>query len=87
MEALDICRANAAFIGGTGAEDNNVVAALSATGPLAQVSSGGGQPRAITELDFRSGEPEHLWAQRRCWWRGKPEATRSNFATSASEKM
>jgi serine/threonine-protein kinase len=60
--ATPICNAFAS-VGGSWGEDGNIIAALSARGPLVQVSATGGTPSALTELSRARGEVSHRWPQ------------------------
>ena len=62
-EAIDICRSNAAFTGGSWGEDGSIIAALSAAGGLSRVSAGGGTPSAVTELNPHNKEVSHRLPQ------------------------
>src|SRR5262249_21656912 len=62
-QAIDICRSTAAYAGGSWGEDNHIIAALSAAGPLWRVASAGGEPQAITTLDSASAEASHRLPQ------------------------
>ncbi len=60
--AVTLCGAPSGF-GGSWGEDGNVIAALNAFGPLSRISSGGGLPKSITQMDREHGEVTHRWPQ------------------------
>ena len=62
-EAIEICRSNAAFTGGSWGEDGNIIAALSASGGLSQVSAAGGEPHEISTLNVKEKEASHRLPQ------------------------
>ncbi len=61
--AVDLCPTSAYYAGGAWGPDGNIVASLSASGPLQVVSSSGGTPRPFTELDRAHGETTHRLPQ------------------------
>ncbi|HEY3453114.1 MAG TPA: protein kinase [Bryobacteraceae bacterium] len=61
--AIDICRTNAFSVGGAWAPDGTIVAALSPSGPLFRIPSGGGSPQPLTQLDRARGEVTHRLPQ------------------------
>jgi len=58
--AVTLCDARVGF-GGSWGDDGNIIAALSNTGVLSRVPSGGGAPVPLTKLN--SGEVTHRWPQ------------------------
>jgi serine/threonine-protein kinase len=58
--AIALCDASA-VPGGSWGEDGNIIAALNVTGGLSRITSAGGPPTPVTDL--QNGEATHRWPQ------------------------
>ncbi|MBI3280879.1 MAG: PD40 domain-containing protein, partial [Acidobacteria bacterium] len=61
--AIDLCDTRSLPPGGSWGEDGSIVLALALAGPLSRVSSSGGTPQPVTQLDDQNGEYTHRWPQ------------------------
>ena len=61
--AVALCDASFNAHGGSWGEDGNIIAALTPTSFLSRISSAGGTPTPVTELDRQRGEVTHRFPQ------------------------